>query len=200
MIFVTVGTDMPFDRMIRVVDQWASENDRTDVFAQIGEKGAEPAFLQYSRFLDPAEFNRRFATADLIVSHAGMGTILSALRFGKPILVMPRRASLGEQRNEHQLATAHRLQELGKIEVAFDESELRTKLDCLDGLEAKERIGAFASEELLRAVGTFIRLGETGIVEAVADSTCAKPRACRGVPIACSSESGRVSRLSGPVL
>ena len=157
MIFVTVGTDMPFDRLVRIVDLWACEQRRTDVFAQIGEKGREPAFLQFSRFLNPAEFNRRFASASLIISHAGMGTILSALYFGKPILVMPRRASLGEQRNEHQLATAHRLLELGKIDVAFDENELRDKLNQLNSLASKEKIGPFAGDELLRAVRTFIR-------------------------------------------
>ena len=157
MIFVTVGTDMPFDRLISVVDHWAREEGRTDVFAQIGENGSKPGFLQFSRFLDPAEFNRRFASASLIISHAGMGTILSALRFGKPVLVMPRRASLGEQRNEHQLATAHHLLKLGKIEVAFEENELREKLNHLDSLAAKETIGCFASENLLLAIRSFIR-------------------------------------------
>lgn len=36
MIFVTVGHQTPFDRLIRLVDRWAEENMRHDLFAQIG--------------------------------------------------------------------------------------------------------------------------------------------------------------------
>jgi UDP-N-acetylglucosamine transferase subunit ALG13 len=157
-IFVTVGTDSPFDRLVKVVDQWAGDTGRKDLFAQVGEAGWHPQHMDFSPFLEPAEFARRFASATTIIAHAGMGTILSALRYGKPILVMPRLASLGEQRNEHQLATARRLSEMGKISVAFDEAALRVQLDHLDELEAKARIGAFAGTDLLGRIRHFIQV------------------------------------------
>ena len=156
MIFVTVGSDVPFDRLVRVVDQWAGETGRTDVFAQIGETSWQPSHLTYSKFLEPAEFSRRFSSASIIISHAGMGTILSALQKEKPILVMPRKGSLGETRNEHQLATARRLLEMGRISVAFDEAALRASLEQLDQLRPREKISPFASEELLSALRDFI--------------------------------------------
>lgn len=156
MIFVTVGSDIPFDRLVRVVDEWARATGRTDVFAQIGETDYRPAHVAYTDFLQPEEFARRFAAASIIISHAGMGTILSALRNEKPILVMPRKGSLGETRNEHQLATAKRLLELGKINVAFDEAELRASLDHLDELKPREKITPFASEKLLSALRDFV--------------------------------------------
>lgn len=156
MIFVTVGTDMPFDRLIQAVDRWAGETGRTDVFAQIGEGGWEPEHIPFSQFLEPPEFTQRFNSASLILSHAGMGTILSALRYGKPILVMPRRASLGEQRNEHQLATAKYLSQMGKVSVAFDEQELLRYLGNLDSLQARGRIASSASPELCSALRNFI--------------------------------------------
>lgn len=156
MIFVTVGTDLPFDRLVRVVDQWAGASGRTDVFAQIGASRWTPAHLPYSTFLPPDRFARQFAEARVIVAHAGMGTILSALRWQKPILVMPRRAALGEQRNDHQLATARRLSLIGKVDVAMDEAELRDRLDALDALKARTPIGPHASTELIDALRTFI--------------------------------------------
>lgn len=159
MIFVTVGTELPFDRLVREVDAWAGEHARTDVFAQIGRTSWRPRFIQFSEFLDPPEFNRRFASASTIVAHAGMGTILSALRFEKPILVMPRRLSLGEHRNDHQLATVKSLLELGKINVALDERELRLQLSHLDQLQARDRTGPYASASLLSAVREFVRNG-----------------------------------------
>jgi UDP-N-acetylglucosamine transferase subunit ALG13 len=86
-----------------------------------------------------------------------MGTILSAMRYCKPLLVMPRRAALGEQRNDHQLATARHLRGLGKIAVASDEIELIEKLGCLDQLVVREAIGPYAQPELIAAISEFIR-------------------------------------------
>jgi UDP-N-acetylglucosamine transferase subunit ALG13 len=159
MILVTVGTDLPFDRMVRVIDAWACEKRRQDVFAQIGDGGWEPAYIPFAHFLPPLKFNELFTTARVIISHAGMGTILSALHHGKPILVMPKLASLGEHRNEHQLATARQMREFGNVNVALDEHELRRQLDQLDCLLQPKRIGASASPELLDGLRGFISGG-----------------------------------------
>jgi UDP-N-acetylglucosamine transferase subunit ALG13 len=156
MIFVTVGTELPFDRLVRVVDEWAQAAGRHDVFAQIGETDWRPAHIKWSKFLAPREFTRRFAEADVVVAHAGMGTILSALQAEKPILVMPRRASLREQRNDHQLATARRLSKLGKINVAMDEKELRAMVEAFGDLQPRDRIGAYATDPLISALREFI--------------------------------------------
>ncbi len=156
MIFVTVGTDLPFDRMVRVIDAWAAESRRDDVFAQIGEGGWEPEHIRFANFLQPPEFVAHFKAASVIIAHAGMGTILSALYHHKPILVMPKRASLGEHRNEHQLASARRMMELGNVNVAFDESELRDRLEHLDELKQPKTIGDSASDGLVRGLRDFI--------------------------------------------
>lgn len=162
MIFITVGTDLPFDRMMKVIDQWAGETGRKDVFAQIGEGGWQPKHIPFVEFLEPAEFKKRFAESTLIIGHAGMGTILSALLHGKPILVMPKKASLGEHRNEHQTATAKRMMALGNVNVAFDEAELRAKLDRVDELQGREPIGAHASGGLVDGIREFIFQGGAG--------------------------------------
>lgn len=156
MIFVTVGTDLPFDRMVKIIDAWAGENGRDDVFAQIGEGAWEPRNIPFSSFLQPPQFLERFKMASVIISHAGMGTILSALHHRKPILVMPKLASLGEHRNEHQLATARRMMDLGNVNVAFDENELREKLDGLDRLKQPKPIGDRASDSLVEGIRGFI--------------------------------------------
>ncbi|MCC7389715.1 MAG: hypothetical protein IT431_13210 [Phycisphaerales bacterium] len=156
MILVTVGAQMPFDRMTRAVDAWAGERGRRDVFAQIGETDFRPQHLEWTPFLEPEEFRARVEGADILVAHAGMGSILTALQAGKPILVMPRRGDLRETRNDHQVATAKRFLEMGRVEVAFDEDELKQKLDKLDALRAAGTISAWASPELLGAIRDFI--------------------------------------------
>ncbi len=156
MIFVTVGTDSPFDRLVKVVDAWAERTGRSDIFAQIGEGAWEPKSIPFAHLLDPCEFKERFAAARVIIGHAGMGTIISALHHGKPILVMPKRASLGEQRNEHQLATARRMTEIGGVNVAFDEQELCQRLDRLAELALPRQIGSAANTSLLKGLNEFI--------------------------------------------
>lgn len=156
MLFVTVGSELAFDRMVRVVDEWAGETGRTDVFAQIGNTTWVPSFIEHEKFLEPAEFARRFEAADHIVAHAGMGTILTALKAGKPILVMPRRARFRETRNDHQVATVRRLLETGWIHAAMGESEFRSKLHELDNLHAHDKIAPHAGSDLLDAIRSFL--------------------------------------------
>jgi UDP-N-acetylglucosamine transferase subunit ALG13 len=151
-----VGTQLPFDRLVRVVDEWAGRTGRTDVVAQVGPGKFVPQYIQAQPYISPPQFARNVDEAELIISHAGMGTILNALGVGKPILVLPRLAKLGEHRNDHQLATARRFKELGRIMVAMDEADMSAQLDALEGLSFSHRIGPYASEELLNRVRSFI--------------------------------------------
>lgn len=156
MIFVTVGTQLPFDRLVKTVDQWAGGKNREDVFGQIGPMQYKPLYIQYQEFVDAVEFRNRVEEADVIVSHAGMGSIITALEMHKPILVMPRRADLGEHRNEHQMATAKQLLKQGRIHVAFTEEELIEKLDSLEGLKVKSDLSSEASPQLVQTIREFI--------------------------------------------
>lgn len=156
MIFVTVGHQMPFDRLVRGVDEWAGRSGRSDVFAQIGETDFRPGHIQFADKIDPAEFRRRMSEATAVVAHAGMGTILTALELGTPVLVMPRLGRLMETRNDHQVATAERFKALGRVTVAMDETELSAALDRLTDLRRGPTIQAQASPELLAAVRGFI--------------------------------------------
>ncbi len=156
MIFVTVGEQLPFDRLIRTIDEWASSSGRSDVFAQIGDGSYLPRHVAWERFLAPDDFKKRLLAAQVIVAHAGMGSILTALECGKPVLVLPRRAALHEQRNDHQLATVRRLSERGLVQVAMDEEQLRHRLEEIDVLAAVPTIGSRASTELLAAIQEFV--------------------------------------------
>lgn len=156
MILITVGTDRPFDRLVRIIDAWAAETGRNDVFAQIGIGAWEPEYIPFTCLLSPAEFSEYFNRASVIVSHAGMGTILSALYCGKPILVMPKKASLGEHRNEHQTATARRMMDICGVNVAFNEIELRSMLSVVHMLKNGKKIGPFASATLVSVLRDFI--------------------------------------------
>ncbi len=156
MIFLTVGTQAPFDRLVEAVDSWAAQHPEIEVVAQIGDSTLRPTGLEWSPHLDPQRVDELFAQADGIVAHAGMGSILTALQLGKPILVMPRSASLGEHRNDHQIATARRFGELGSIRVAHDPSSLGRELDQLTDAPASAAIAGQAPPALLDTLRAFI--------------------------------------------
>lgn len=159
MIFVTVGAQMPFDRLVKAVDEWARENRRDDVFAQIGHTEYRPSSIRWTDFLDPDEFKRKYETARVIVAHAGTGSIITALQLGKPVLVMPRRGDLQETRNDHQVATSQQFCRFESVAVAWDEKELVTKLEGIDSLRGSRRIESYASRELVGAIREFINDG-----------------------------------------
>lgn len=156
MIFVTVGAQMPFDRLVRAVDVWAGRHTDTEVYAQIGASDLCPVHMGWARYLEPARFRERVEAATFIVSHAGTGSIISALGHAKPILIMPRHAALRETRNDHQIATAERFRHRLGITVAADETELAGCLDTLSGAPRPERMSPDASGALLDAIRTFI--------------------------------------------
>jgi UDP-N-acetylglucosamine transferase subunit ALG13 len=154
-IFLTVGTQLPFDRLVGAVDRWAGQNGAA-MFAQIGPGGRAPRHAGHRELLDPQECSRRIAAADVVVAHAGVGTILAALQAGRPVLVVPRRARLGEHRNDHQLATARRLGALEGVTVVEDEQHVGTALDALIRDPGTTRLADQASPDLLRAVAGFV--------------------------------------------
>ena len=159
MIFVTVGTQLAFDRLILAIDEWAGAGHGREVFAQIGPSKLRPRHIEHARFVTPEECNRRMRDAEAIVAHAGMGTILTALEIGKPLLVMPRRAALGEHRNDHQVATAERFSDLDRVRVAVDEQALSVALDELTEVTVQPTISPYASDGFVAALRTFIRGG-----------------------------------------
>ena len=160
MIFVTVGVQLPFDRLVRTVDEWAARTERSAVFAQIGASRWKPSYLRWTDFLDPAQHRERMESADVLIAHAGMGSILTALELGKPILIMPRQANLKEHRNDHQIATAKSLREKELVSVAMNETELSHRLETIDGLCGARRIGPQAPNQLIDTILAFLKKTE----------------------------------------
>ena len=127
MIVVTVGMQLGFDRLIAAMDALAPQLGMP-VIAQTGKGSYRPQHMEARAKIAPAEFEALVGEARLIVAHAVIGTVLTAARCQKPILLMPRRADLGEHRNDHQRATVGKLAGRPGILVAADEHELPARI------------------------------------------------------------------------
>lgn len=159
MIFFTIGTHEPFDRMVRAVDSWAAASG-ADILGQIpeGTGGSyRPRHFRSVSMLTPDAYAKCVRTADFVVAHAGTGSIISALQHGRPILIMPRRGHLMETRNDHQFATAMRMRNTPGVTVAMDETELPLLLDRLRREATPPgQISRWAEPQLIDAVRRFI--------------------------------------------
>lgn len=163
MIFLTVGTQLPFDRLVETVDRWSAQNPEVAIFGQIADAGAKgflPTSFEWEAFVEPDEFTRRFDEASVIIAHAGMGSIISALTHAKPIIIMPRYADLGEHRNDHQIATAEQFKARAGVSVVTDYHEFDDALAKLIGgnkISEPSTVIEFAEDRLVRTLRDFIQ-------------------------------------------
>jgi len=154
-IFVTVGSQLPFDRMTSAVVAWARAHGRSDVFLQTGDSAVDVTGFESARMLDAAGIQRQFDRASVVVAHAGTGTMIECMLRGTPVIVMPRSAALHETRNDHQFATARKFASRAGVFVAWDETELPALLDRAATLARGCGIKPHAEESLLSALRAF---------------------------------------------
>ena len=161
MIFVTIGMQEPFDRLVRAMDEVAPSLEGMPVVAQVYAPTYQARHIQTFELVSPAEFDDYFNRATLIVAHAGMGTIISALVKGKPLIVLPRLKKYKEHRSDHQFATADAIRQLNYVHVASDENDLKHKvIEIVRGRAqgSLHRIGPYASPELIHSLRQHIGL------------------------------------------
>jgi len=140
MIFLTVGTQFPFDRLVKAVEALVGRNGfDEEIYAQIGNSSYQPRNFKAIPSLEKTVFDKYICEASCIISHAGIGTITMAMENHKPLLVMPRLKRHREVVNDHQFAIAKKFEELGHILVAYNEQELPEKLQQLKSFTPKPR-------------------------------------------------------------
>jgi UDP-N-acetylglucosamine transferase subunit ALG13 len=153
---VTVGTQLPFDRLIRWMDAAADIVD-DEIVAQSGTGTYQARRFNAQPWIAPGDFDRLVSSARLIVSHAGIGSVLAAQRHGRPIVLVPRLASLKEHRNDHQRATVCALRDRPGIYIAEDENRLREILSSPVAAAAEAYAGEADRARLRNSIADFIQ-------------------------------------------
>jgi UDP-N-acetylglucosamine transferase subunit ALG13 len=121
-IFVTVGTlHFPFDRLLRALDDLPNGEE---LVVQCRAPGVLPARARAVVDLPYEELAALMREARIVVSHAGVGSILTALENGKRPVVVPRLVRYGEAVDDHQLAFARRLAQGGLVTLVEDPANL----------------------------------------------------------------------------
>jgi len=138
MILVTLGTnEQPFDRLVAAA---AGLEVDEDLIVQHGASRVAPGRGRWVDFLDFDELSELVREARVVVSHAGVGSIMLARRHDKRPIVVPRRLHLGEAVDDHQLPFAQRLHDRGFVRLLEDERALTA---IVTSAQTREAVAAF---------------------------------------------------------
>jgi UDP-N-acetylglucosamine transferase subunit ALG13 len=121
MIFVTIGTSEPFDRLLRTLDGLPGTEE---VVVQRGSSEIELSGVRSVDFLTYDQFVEHIRAARVVVAHAGAGSVMTCLAYGKRPVVVPRLSRFGETSDDHQLAFGRRLAEAGLATFVEDPEQL----------------------------------------------------------------------------
>ena len=133
-IFITLGSQkFQFNRLLKAVDELCERGtiEAKDVFAQIGYSDYLPKNFNYKKFLDRDEFSMEMGKADIVITHGGTGAIIGAVKKGKKVIAVPRRAKYGEHVDDHQLQLIKQFDELNLICSCQDTDKLEIALDTV---------------------------------------------------------------------
>ena len=102
--FVTLGTqDKPFERLIKAVEKQVELGNITqEVIVQSGCTKYKSDKLKIIPYMTIDELNKHLNDASLIITHAGVGTIIQALEIGKTVIAAARKKEFGEHISDHQ--------------------------------------------------------------------------------------------------
>jgi beta-1,4-N-acetylglucosaminyltransferase len=151
MIFATVGTSKyPFDRLLAALEPLAGTES---VIVQAGASRVRPNGAVCFDYLPPTDFDKYMRQARVIVSHAGVGNVSTALRHGKRPVIVPRLRALNEQVDDHQLDLAR---QLAALDLATLVEDCFSLADAVARHEPRECAPTGLSRELLADLTSYV--------------------------------------------
>lgn len=134
MIFVTLGSQkFQFNRLLKEIDRLIDIGViKEEVIAQIGASDYKPYNYKYYDFLTQDEFKDYMDKCNLVITHAGTGAIITALKKDKKVIAIPRLAKYGEHVDDHQIQLINEFKELNFIEPVYEIEELENAILSVD--------------------------------------------------------------------
>lgn len=117
MIFVTLGTQkFRFNRFVEYLDRYIKDSKLDEeVVIQSGFTVVESEHLKVYDFMSKEAYEEKLSKCRVLITHAGVGSIINGLKKGKKIIVMPRMKKYDEHIDDHQFQIATKFSQLGYI-------------------------------------------------------------------------------------
>lgn len=140
MIFVTLGTqDKSFDRLLKAIDK-AIENGviNEEVIVQAGYTKYKSKNMKILDLVSSDDFEKYIKESRMIITHGGVGSILSGIVNNKVVIAVPRLKKYGEHTNDHQKQIVLEFAKIGYILELNDMDKLDEVLKKANSFKPKK--------------------------------------------------------------
>ena len=140
MVLVILGTqDKQFTRLLEAVDKEIEKGNIKDkVVVQAGQTKYESKNMEIFDLVPAPEFEKLMDEADLVITHGGAGSILSAIKKGKKVIAAARLAKYQEHHNDHQKQIIGEFAKLGYIQELKDFNKLGSMIKKINSFKPKK--------------------------------------------------------------
>lgn len=158
MIFVTLGSQkFQFNRLLKEIDRLIEEKKiKEDVVAQIGISDYKPKYYRYFDYLTRDEFSKYINECNYVITHAGTGAIITALKNNKKVIAIPRLSKYGEHVDDHQIQLINEFKELNFIEPVYEIDKLKDAIEAVK--ERKYNVYVSNTNKIIDDIEKFISL------------------------------------------
>ena len=158
MILVMLGTqNNSFKRLLKELDR-LKENKiiKEEIIVQAGYTKYESKNLEIFDFIDKNKLEEYQDKADLIITHGGVGSIISSIKNGKKVIAVPRLKEYSEHVNNHQKDIVESFSEQGYIIGINNIKELEKAYKDIKNFKPKKYIPN--NSKIIKIVEDFIKL------------------------------------------
>lgn len=140
MILVLLGTqNNNFSRLLEKIDKCIDKKIINEkVVVQAGNTKYKSKNMDIFDFTSADELNKITTKADLIITHGGVGSIISSIKLGKKVIAVPRQKKYNEHVNDHQVQIVKTLEKGGYIIGVYNIDELEEQLLNISEFVPKE--------------------------------------------------------------
>ena len=117
MILVTLGTqDKSFKRLLEAVEKQIDKGTIKDkVVVQAGLTKYQSDKMEIFDFIPVSKFDDLIKSCDILITHAGVGSIITGLKNNKKVIAAARLKKYKEHTNDHQLQIVDNFAKSGYI-------------------------------------------------------------------------------------
>lgn len=140
MIFVMLGTQkQQFTRLLDLIEN-SKELANEEIIVQGGNTKYTSNKMRIFEFVSPQDFEKYIKESSYIISHGGVGSILTALKSNKKILVVPRLKKYNEHINNHQIEICEQLESKQNLLCYHEEENFDDDVIKLRNTDFKEYV------------------------------------------------------------
>ena len=156
MIFITLGTQkFQLNRLLQLIDEYVEQGlIEEEIIAQVGHSNYKPKHFKYYPFFDKEEFDDYIQKARIVITHSGVGSIITALNHKKPIIVYPRLKKYNEHVDNHQLDIARAFAKKGYILCCDENNQLINLIEKCSYIDFAEYVSQ--REQIVNMIDIFL--------------------------------------------